>query len=173
MHVDVQDTSTLVARGWRRTATEEELLLVWDPQCEAVSWTRDWHTFLLGSGPSSGQDWCLHNPEAALLICQGGSWGRSGGIRFVPQGKRSDRCRSPGLCRLLGTMIHPEGEGRHFLSLKGEWWLKLRALPWRVAWSARHATAAVEGKPVVGIIVSRLQCVCAQKALRWAWITPS
>lgn len=26
----------------------------------------------------------------------------------------------PELCRLLGTMSQPEGEGRHFLSLKGK-----------------------------------------------------
>ena len=42
-------------------------------------------------------------------------------------------------------MSHPEGDRRHFLSLKGKCLLKPRAVPFSVAWSGRNATVALKG----------------------------
>lgn len=87
------------------------------------------------------------------------------GIRLGSWGEREYRCRSPGLCWLLGTMSHPEGDGRHFLSLKGKCLLKPRAVPWSVEWSVRNATVALKGSWWLALSLLAY-CVCVHTLRR-------
>ena len=85
--------------------------------------------------------------KAAFLICQGRGHGNSGGegesIRSGPQGERKNRCKSPGLCRVSGTV---RWMGDTFFLHKGKWWLKT----WRVTCSVRSSTSVVKGKQMSG-----------------------
>ena len=58
-------------------------------------------------------------------------------------------------------MSHPEGDRRHFLSLKGKCLLKPRAVPFSVAWSGRNATVALKGSWWLAIsFLTYSVCVC-------------